>query len=318
MNRRIFLSSLVPALSLSCSRSKQTVIGVAPKGVNSIFWQLVQAGALAAGRQYDVEILWNGPPQETEYARQIQIIESMINQRVAGIAISPSDQTALVGVIERAAAVGIPVTVFDSGIDTDNYVSFVATDNHAAGVLAAETVNELLGGEGKIALVKHVPGSDSTSRREIGFEAALKEKFTGLQIVSQQYCMSDRARAMTVAEDMMTAHPELNAIFCSSEAATVGAAQAVRARGMAGKIKLVGFDASPSLQKNLREGVIDALIVQDPFNMGFLGVETLVKKLAGETPPKHIDSPSRVVRAGDLDTAEVQRLLSPDLERHLK
>ena len=311
MNRRIFLASLSAALPLACNRSERTVIGVAPKGVDSIFWQSVYAGAQAAGRRYDVEILWNGPSRETEYARQIQIIESMINQRVAGIAISPSDRTALVGVVEKAASAGIPVTVFDSGIDTDNYLTFVATDNEAAGVKAAETVNELLGGEGQVALVKHVPGSASTGRREIGFETALKERFTGLQIVNQQYCMSDRARAMAVTEDMMTAHPELDAIFCSSEAGSVGAAQAVRARGMAGKIRLVGFDASPSLQKNLREGVIDALVVQDPFKMGFMGVETLVKKLAGETPPKHIDSPSRVVRAADLDSAEVQRLLNP-------
>ena len=128
MDRRNFLSSLGATLSLACNRSTKTVIGVAPKAVNSIFWQSVYAGVITAGRQYDVEILWNGPPQETEYARQIQIVESMINQQVAGIVISPSDKTALVSVVERAAAAGIPVTVFDSGINTDKYVSFVVTD----------------------------------------------------------------------------------------------------------------------------------------------------------------------------------------------
>ena len=317
MDRRNFLTSLGATLSLACNRSTKTVIGVAPKAVNSIFWQSVYAGVMVAGRKYDVEILWNGPPQETEYARQIQIVESMINQRVAGIVISPSDQTALVRVVERAAAAGIPVTVFDSGIDTDKYVSFVVTDNYAAGVTAAKTLSDLLGGEGNIAMVKHIPGSDSTVKREIGFEDALRDKFTGLKIVNQQFCMTDRARAMTVTEDMMTAHPELEGLFCSSEAASVGAAQAIRARGMVGEIKVVGFDSGPTLEKSLREGVIDALVVQDPFNMGFLGVETVIQKLAGETPPKHIDSPTRVIRAADLDDPEVQRLLNPNIESYL-
>ena len=217
--------------------------------------------------------------------------------------------------VERAGELGIPVTVFDSGIDTDNYVCFVATDNVGAGRLAAETLNDMLGGKGKIAMVKHVPGSASTGNREIGFHAALEEEYTGLEIVNEQYCMSDRTRALSITEDMLTAHPELDALFCSSEAATVGASQAVRAREMAGKVKIMGFDASPTLQKNLREGIIDALIVQDPYNMGYRGVETVVQKLRGETPPKKIDSPARVVRAADIDTPEVQRLLNPDLDR---
>ena len=301
--------------AFSCNRSDRTVIGVAPKGTSSIFWQAVHAGVIAAGEEYDVDILWNGPPQETEYARQIQIVESMINRRVDGIVLSPSESTALVGVVERAGELGIPVTVFDSGIDTDNYVCFVATDNVGAGRLAAETLNDMLGGKGKIAMVKHVPGSASTGNREIGFHAALEEEYTGLEIVNEQYCMSDRTRALSITEDMLTAHPELDALFCSSEAATVGASQAVRAREMAGKVKIMGFDASPTLQKNLREGIIDALIVQDPYNMGYRGVETVVQKLRGETPPKKIDSSARVVRAADIDTPEVQRLLNPDLDR---
>ena len=314
MDRRNFLTSLGATLSLACNRSTKTVIGVAPKAVNSIFWQSVYAGVMTAGREHDVEILWNGPPQETDYARQIQIVESMINQHVAGIVISPSDQTALVNVVERATAAGIPVTVFDSGVNTDKYVSFVVTDNYAAGVKAAETLSGLLGGEGNIAMVKHITGSDSTMNRERGFEEALRDKFPGLKIVNQQYCMTDRARAMTVTEDMMTAHPELDGLFCSSEAASVGASQAIRARRMVGKIKVVGFDSGPTLEKSLRDGVIDALVVQDPFNLGYLGVATVIQKLKGETPPKHIDSPTRVIRAADLDDPEVQRLLNPDIK----
>ena len=235
--------------AFSCNRSDRTVIGVAPKGTSSIFWQAVHAGVIAAGEEYDVDILWNGPPQETEYARQIQIVESMINRRVDGIVLSPSESTALVGVVERAGELGIPVTVFDSGIDTDNYVCFVATDNVGAGRLAAETLNDMLGGKGKIAMVKHVPGSASTGNREIGFHAALEEEYTGLEIVNEQYCMSDRTRALSITEDMLTAHPELDALFCSSEAATVGASQGRPRPRAGGQGEDHGFRRQPHAAK---------------------------------------------------------------------
>ena len=317
MTRRGFIGGAAALAAAGCQRETGTVIGVVPKGTSSIFWQSVQAGSLAAAQKYEVEILWNGPPQETEYARQIQIVDSMINRRVAGIVLSPTDGKALVSSVDRAMAQGIPVTIFDSGIDTENYVSFVATDNVAAGHLAAETLSSLLPGGGPIAMVRHAPGSQSTSKREEGFQAAVAETYKTFEIVNEQYCMSDRARALAVSEDMLTAHPELTGLFCSSEAATVGAAQALRARRLAGKVRLVGFDASPSLQEGLREGVIDALVVQDPFFMGYRGVETILEKLRGETPEKRIDSPARAVSKADLDTPEVQRLLNPDLESYL-
>lgn len=312
MHRRTLLRGLAASTTLlaACGRSDRRVIGVAPKGTNSIYWQAARAGALAAGEEFGVDILWNGPPDETEYARQIQIVETMLNRRVAGLVLSPTDENALVGVVKKARAAGVPVTVFDSGIATDDYVSFVATDNRKAGAMAAETIAELTGG-GEVGMVMHVPGSASTSRREEGFEEAVAERFSGLEIVNRQYCQSDRARALAVTEDMLTAHPELAALFCSSEAATVGASQAVRARGVAGRVKVVGFDASPRLQQSLADGVIDALVVQNPYRMTFRAVETVLEALAGRTPPKRIDSPARVVRATDLDDPEVQRLLNP-------
>ena len=185
MRRRDVIA--LPLVALACNRSERTVIAVAPKGINSIFWQAVAAGARQAGQEHDIDIVWNGPPQETEYARQIQIVESMINRGVDAIAISPSDQTALVGVVEKAMSMGIPVAVFDSGIDTENYVSFVATDNGAAGRMAAAKLNELVGGAGDVAMVMHVPGSASTSKREIGFDAAVKDEFSSLNIIKKYW-----------------------------------------------------------------------------------------------------------------------------------
>ena len=319
MNRRTLLGALPLLLgaTVGCERSRKRIIGVAPKGTSSVFWQSVYAGVMAAGRDFDVDILWNGPPQETEFARQIQIVDSMINRRVDGIVLSPAESTALVGVVERAAKVGIPVTIFDSGIDSDNYVTFVATDNLGAGKLAAKTLWEMLGGPGPIALMKHVPGSASTGNREIGFHEAVAEIYTGIEIVAEQFCMSDRARALAVAEDFLTSHPELKAIFCSSEAGTVGVARALESRNMVGKVKLLGFDGSPVLQEGLASGAIDALIVQDPYKIGYIGVETIVQKLNGETPEKLIYSPARVITADDLKDPKVQSLLNPELRKSL-
>ena len=311
MRRRTFSLGLVSLVTTGCRRSQKRTIGVAPKGTSSIFWQSVQAGVVAAGHDFDVEILWNGPPNETEYARQIQIVEAMINRRVDGIVLSPTQSTALVTVVERAADLGIPVTIFDSGIDTERYVSYVATNNDAAGGLGADTVAELLGGSGQVAMVRHAPGSGSTDSRERGFQEKLQREHPGIRIVAEQYCMSDRARALAVSENMLNANPGLQAFFCSSEAATIGAAQVVRTRGLLGKLHLVGFDASPTLQQDLKEGVIDALVVQDPYQIGYVGVKTIVKKLNGETPPKQIEMPARVVRAADLGDPEIQKLLNP-------
>ena len=321
MDRRIFLT-LVPAglglIQAGCNRSTKKRIGVVPKAVAHVFWQSVHAGAVAAGREADVEIEWKGPPTETDFSRQIEIVDSMINARLDGIVLAPTEATSLVSVVERAAREGIPVAIFDSGINTEQYVSYVSTNNYDAGVLAAKALGEITGGQGKIAMVKMVPGSSSTMEREKGFEDTIAKEFSGIEKVAEQYCMSDRAKALAVTENMLTANPELTAVFASAEPATVGAAQAFKARGAAGKIKFVGFDSSESIEKDLREGVIDALVVQDPFNIGYTAVKAVVSAINGETPPKRVDSPAAVVTRENVDSPEIDKLLHPDLSQYLE
>ena len=212
---------------------------------------------------------------------------------------------------------GIPLTIFDSGINTEDYVSFVATNNYEAVVLAARKLAELLGSQGKIAVVKLIPGSASTTQREKGFEDTLSKEFPDIQIVAEQYCMSDRAKALAVAENMLTAHPDLDGMFGSAEPATVGVAQALKSRGQEGKIKFVGFDFSDSIEKDLKAGVVHALVVQDPFNIGYEAVKTILAKLNGQTPEKRIDSPATVVTAEDLSRPEIDALLHSDLDKYL-
>ncbi len=311
-------AALLCLAAAGCARQNKLVIGVVPKGQAHVFWQTVHAGAVAAARELGVEIRWNGPSMENEFSRQVQIVESMINGRVNGIVLAPTDQVALVSVVERAARENIPVTIFDSAINTKSYVSFVATDNYGAGRIAARQVGKLLGGKGTVAMLMNMPGSASTLERERGFQDALSQEFPGIRIAAEQFGMSDRAKSLAVAEDILTAQPELNAVFASNEPGSVGASQALKSRRLAGKIKLVGFDSSPTLIDDLKAGVIDALVVQDPFNIGFVGVRTIVQKLRGEAPPKKIDLPARLITAADLDKPDVQRLLHPDLDKYLK
>lgn len=316
--KALALLALLLATLPSCSRSHRKVIGVVPKGLAHLFWQSIHAGAAAAGEEFGVDIQWNGPSLETEYSRQIQIIDAMIARRVDALAISPADQNALVQVVDRAMSQGIPVTIYDSSLNSTNYTSYVATNNYAAGELAARHLGKILGGKGKVAMLMHVPGSGSTLEREKAFDAVMAAEFPGISIVARQFGMSDRARAMAAAEDMFVAHPGLDAIFASAEPSTVGASQAIKSRGLTGKIKFVGFDSSDSLIEDLRAGVIDALVVQDPFKIGHEAVRTLVDKLNGKTPPKRIDCDATVVGAPDLARPEIQTLLRPPIEKYLR
>src|SRR5687768_2524000 len=263
-SRRGFIPVLACGALAGCHGSRKKKIAVIPKATSHIFWLSVQKGAFDAGREFAVDILWNGPTQETEYARQIQILDSMVAQRVDGIAIAAAERKALVSSVERAVASGIPVTVFDSGLDSQNYLSYVATDNVEAGRLGARTLAEFLKGKGKVGLVMHAPGSASTMDREKGFTEVVGSDFPGMKIVAALFGMSDRAKSRAAAENILTAHPDLNGIFASSEPSSIGAALALKARGLAEKVTLVAFDSSDSMIEDLRGGAIDAMVVQDP------------------------------------------------------
>ncbi len=316
MSRRTVLGALALFLA-SCGGERSKIVAVIPKGTSHLFWQTVHAGANAAGREFGLTILWNGPPLETEYSRQIQIVDSMVARRVDGIVMAATDRKALVGPIERAIASGIPVTVFDSGLDTDKYMSYVATNNYQAGELAARAMGELVGGKGKVAVVLHAPGSQSTMDREKGFEDAIAKEFPNIQIVARQYGMADRAKAMAAAENMITAHPNLDGMFASTEPSSTGAILALKGRGLAGKIKFVAFDFTDVMVEDLRAGNFHAMVVQDPFKMGYEAVKTVADKLKGGTPPKRMDLLPRVVRKDDLDKPDVKLLLFPDLKKYL-
>ncbi|MDQ6705342.1 MAG: substrate-binding domain-containing protein, partial [Acidobacteriota bacterium] len=252
------------------------------------------------------------PNTETDFNGQLQIVDSMINQRVDAIALAPIDKTVMVSVVDRAAAQGIPMIIFDSPVDTQNFVSQVATDNYHAGQVAAQRMANILNGKGKIAIVAVQPGAASTMAREQGFEDEIKKNDPGIQILDKRYGNADFAQSLAVSENMLTAFPDLSALFASNESSTVGAAQALKSRKSS--VKLVGFDSSPTLIEDLKSGLIDSLVVQDPFKMGYQSIMAAVTKLKGGTPQKIQNLPPLVVTRENLSDPAVQKQLNPDLK----
>ena len=311
----IFAAAL---LLCNCRPADRRVVGVVPKGANHIFWQTVHAGAVKAGGEFALEIEWNAPTLEIDASRQIEILDSMINRRLAGISVAPVDKQALVGVVERAARAGVPVAIFDSGIDTDKRLTYIATDNKEGGRMAARRLCEIIGAKGKVGVIGFMAGSASTMEREDGFVEEMKASCPGAAVLPVQFGMADRAKAMAVTENLMTAHPDLAGLFADNESSSAGAVQALKSRGKPGAVKLVAFDASDQLIADMKSGYIDSLVVQDPFRMGYESVRAIGMKLRGETPIARMDLKPALILPADLEKPDVKALLHPDISPYLK
>ncbi|MCK4958628.1 MAG: substrate-binding domain-containing protein, partial [Planctomycetes bacterium] len=285
-------------------------IAVIPKGTTHIYWQSVKAGAEAAGKENNVKILWSGPELETDRERQIQIIEDFMVQNVDGIVLAPLDSKAIVPSVEKISNSGIPCVIIDSGVDTENYLCFAATDNYMGGVLAARRMGKILDEKGNVIVVKYQPGSDSTTKRENGFIDTIGKEFPGITIVDAQYGQGTVEMAIQATEDMLTKNKDIDGLYACNASTAVGAMQAIDSQQLSGKIKMVGFDAEDALIKGLEGGTIDALIVQDPFRMGHLGVTTILDKLAGKPVTKLIDTGVELVTLENLQDPKIRNLLN--------
>ena len=310
LNRRQLVFGSV-ALATNCGRRLRKTLAVIPKANADLFFVTVHAGAREAARNLNIDIAWNGPDHETDYGRQIEIVDVMIARRVDGLAISATDDRALVGPLMRVQQAGIPITIFDSAVNIENYVSLIATDNYGAGCTAARLLAERLPGAGTVAMVMQKPGGTSTELRERGFEQTLHKDFPRLRIVARQFGMGDRAHSMAIAENILTAHPDLGGIFASSEASSIGSIRAIRSRQLSGKVKLITFDVSDTHIEALRDGTANVMLVQDAFRIGYEAVKSLADKLSGQTPEGRMEIPARVVVREDLDKPELQQLLKP-------
>ena len=287
-------------------------IAVIPKGTTHVFWKAVEHGAKRAGAEQGVEVLWKGPLKENDRAQQIQVVQQFIAQDVDGIVLAPLDLKALVAPVRSAAEHGIPVVIFDSALDGEpgeDFVSFVATNNRNGGRLAGEELARLMDGQGQTILLRYLVGSASTTNREAGFlEAIGAHEGIGV-LVDNRYAGATAGEAKTQALNMIDQIRRADGIFCSNESATYGMLLALRQEALAGTIRFVGFDASPPLVTALRDGEIDALIVQDPQSMGFKAVEALVRHIGGETVEPIIDTGAVLVTGDNMDDPKIKRLL---------
>jgi ribose transport system substrate-binding protein len=289
--------------------SKKLQILVSPKGLVHSFWITVKAGADSAGRETNADIIWKGPAMETDIAGQISIIEDYINKKVDAIVIAACDAKALIPVIQKAVDAKIPVITIDSGIESDLALSFIATDNVAAARKGAQKLAELIKDEGDVASIPFVAGAATSNMREQGFKEEIKNH-PKINIVATQYSQSEVATAMAITEDILTSQKNLVGIFGANEAGTIGIAQALKSKNKVGKVRVVGFDAAENEIAELKTGVIDALIVQDPFKMGYLGVKAAVDAKNGKKVEKRMDTGVYIITRENLNSPEIQKLLN--------
>jgi ribose transport system substrate-binding protein len=299
-------------------------IAVVPKGTTHEFWKSVHAGAVKAARELDVDVVWKGALREDDLKGQIDVVQSFIAQSVSGIVVAPLSDKGLVSTVKAATGVNIPVVIIDSDLASDDYVSFVATDNEAAGKMGAEALAARIAGKGSTAnvvVLRYQEGSASTGLREKGFLDALRAH-PDIRILSDsQYGGATTETAEKVSENLLAAQKadtgNVQGIFAPNESTTFGMSLALRKAGIADKVHFVGFDASEKLLQALRAGEIDALVVQHPFEMGYVAVKTMVEHMRGHPVDRRIDTGSKLVTRDNLDTPEIQALVSPDLKTWL-
>jgi ribose transport system substrate-binding protein len=301
--------------------AKRVNIAVIPKGTTHEFWKSVHAGAVKAARELDVDVTWKGPLKEDDLKSQIDLVQSFTAQRVSGIVLAPLNDKALVASVNGATSAGVPVVIFDSALSGGTPVSFVATDNRAAGGLAAARLAELVPGPGKVVVLRYQEGSASTQEREEGFLAGLAARPDLAVVSSNQYGGATTESAFKAAERLLLAQNAagggVTAVFAPNESTTFGMLLALQKSGLAGKLRFVGFDASDKLLQAVEGGHIDALVLQNPFNMGYLAVTAMVDHLRGKAVTPRTDTGAQLVDAKNLKEPKIQELVKPDLARWL-
>lgn len=294
-------------------------VAVIPKGTTHEFWKAVHAGAVKAGQEMGVEIFWKGPQKEDDRAQQITVVEDFISRRVDGIVLAPLDDRALMRPVDEAMREGIPVVIMDSNLQGDNYISFVATDNYQGGVLAARRLAEVLGGKGKIFLIRYLEGSASTTFREQGFLETITREYPGIELlVKDQFAGTTTESAYQLTENLLSRYPQVEGIFAPNESSTFGALRALQHFGLAGKVKLVGFDSSVKLIQALENNEIQGLALQDPMKMGYLSVKVLLDHIQGRPVEKRIDTGVTMATPENMNQPEIRSLLEPDFARYVR
>ncbi len=322
----LIIALLFAACGSGDKNNDKKTIAVIPKGTTQVFWQSVHAGAVKAGIEKNVNVIWIGPEKEDDRQQQIALLDNQIMNEVNGIVLAPLDEMALRRPVRAAVKKGIPVVIMDSGLkDSEEvYSSFVATDNFAGGKLAAKKMGALLNGKGKVVVLRFVEGSSSTEKRANGFIEGIKA-FPGIEIVSdEQYAGATKSTGQQTSENLLLRFRDdkgnltFDGVFCTNESSTYGMMMALRRLQLAKTVKFIGFDASDPLIEGLKNEEIQGIIIQNPFKIGYLGVKTMCDVLNNKKVAKRIDTGVAFLTLENLNDPKIKEIIHPDLEKWLK
>jgi len=287
-----------------CNRADATRkrrIVIVTKALDSEFWQTLKSGAEEAARQHpDIELSVLAPEREINIDQQVSILEDQILKKVSALAVVPGGSAEVTPVLDKARAAGIPVLIVDNDTPWPGKLSYIGTDNRVGGKLAGDYIVKVLGGRGKVAIIRGILGVSSHDDRVAGFQQAIAQA-PGIQIVTIQSANSERATALTVMENILTSNPDLNAVFATSDQMVLGAMEGVAAQHLSGKVVVVGFDAGKEAVRAVKSGAISAVIAQYPANMGKQAVEAAIKAIQGEPVAKVIDTGTALVTKENAD-----------------
>lgn len=291
-------------------------IAVVPKGTSHEFWKSVHFGAQKAADELgDVEIIWRGPVVESDTGSQIEVVKNMVTMQVDGIALAPNQKGGLVDAVDESISEGIPVVIFDSGLDDGpEIVSYVATDNYKGGQMAAKQMASAIGEKGNVILLRYLAGSESTEQREQGFLDGLKEYPDIVVVSSRQRGGDNTTSAKEKVDQLLQVHgDDLAGIFAVCEPNANGTLESLRNAGINGKVKMIAFDPSDALIEALDDGSCSGIVLQDPVQMGYQAVKTLVGSIKGEKAPDFISTGEYVATPENMNEEQFQMLLKPSI-----
>ncbi len=294
MKKKMFIVVLIVLASIFQSCSKESdkkssgsgalvgndkTIAFVPKQLGNPYFVAVKDAIEEAATANGFKFKSNAPDSSIEVDKQIGIIEAFIAQGVDYLVLIPNDATAVVNVINEAAAQGISVFLVDSGAEKSDYVAYIGTDNYAGGMLAGDWFGENI--KGQVAIIDGAAGNAATTARYKGFMESVK-KYPDIEVVTVDYGNGDMGTSMSVAENFLTAYPNLAAIFSCDDQMAQGAGQAVQAVNKGDSIVVCGFDGSPNGAQAILDGIMDVSIAQQPRLMGKTSIDYIIKLIDGE------------------------------------
>ncbi len=298
-----------PAGSPAATTAAKPFIPMISKGFQHQFWQAVKQGAEKAAAQYNVSITFEGPENESQVDKQMEMLQAAINKKPQALCFAALDSKAAIPLLQKAKDQSIPVIGFDSGVDSDIPLATAATDNIKAAGAAADKMASLIGSAGEVAIIAH----DQTSRTGIdrvkGFTDQVTSKYPNIKIVATQYGGGDQLKSTDLAKAILQAHPDLKGIFGANEGSAIGVLNGVKESGKTGKVVVIGYDSGQQQLDAIRSGAEAGAITQDPIGIGFKCVEAAVKAIKGDKLDKNIDTGFKWYDKTNIDQPDIAALL---------